>query len=94
VTRRALRLPGLRDVYDAVLAGSADLAAAADALDAELWLAANVCAIRATAPDDDGYRLAMLDLIDEAGRDGRRQCLVLLQTMAAAGPIGLAEPAP
>ena len=93
VTRRALHLPGLRDVYDAVLASSADLAAVADALDAELWLAANVCAIRAKAPDDDGYRLAMLDLIDEAGRDGRRQCLVLLQTMAAAGPIGLAEPA-
>jgi len=80
-------------VYDAVLAGSADLADAADALDAELWLAANVCAIRATAPDDAGYHLAMLDLIDEARRDGRRQCLILLQTMAAAGPVGLTEPA-
>jgi hypothetical protein len=80
-------------VYDAVLAGSADLADAADALDAELWLAVNVCAIRATAPDDEAYGLAMLDLIDEAGRDGRRQCLILLQTMAAAGPVGLAEPA-
>jgi len=88
-----LRLPGLQEVYDAVIAGCADLAAAADALDAELWLAANVCAIRAEAPDNNAFHLAMLDLIDEAERDGRRQCLLLLRTMAAAGPHGLDEPA-
>ncbi len=88
-----LRLPGLREVYDAVIAGCAELESAADALDAELWLAANVCAIRAEAPDTQTYHLAMLDLIDEAERDGRRQCLVLLRTMAAAGPHGLGEPA-
>lgn len=70
MTCRALRLPGLRDVYDAVLAASAGLAAVADALDAELWLAANVCAIRATPPDDDTYRLAMHDLIDQASLTG------------------------
>jgi len=91
--RQVLRLPGLRDVYDAVLAGSAELAAAADALDAELWLADNVCAIRSAAPDDERFVLAMLDVIDEAGRDGRRESLILLRTMAAAGPLGLAEPA-
>jgi hypothetical protein len=88
-----LRLPGLREVYDAVIAGCAELESAADALDAELWLAANVCAIRAEAPDAQTYHLAMLDLIDEAERDGRSQCLVLLRTMAAAGPQGLGEPA-
>ncbi len=88
-----LRLPGLREVYDAVVAACADLEAAADALDAELWLAANVCAIRAEAPDDEVFHLAMLDLIDEAERDGRRQCLLLLRTLAAAGPHGLGEPA-
>jgi len=88
-----LRLPGLRELYDAVIAGCAELESAADALDAELWLAANVCAIRAEAPDAHTYHLAMLDLVDEAERDGRRQCLVLLRTMAAAGPQGLGEPA-
>jgi hypothetical protein len=87
-TRQVLRLPGMREVYDAVIAACADLEAAADALDAELWLAANVCAIRAEAPDDDAFHLAMLDLIDEAERDARRQCLLLLKTMAAAGPQG------
>lgn len=92
-TRQTLRLPGLREVYDAVIAGCAGLATAADALDAELWLAANVCAIRADAPDDGAFQLAMLDLIDEAERDRRRQCLLLLRTMAAAGPHGLSEPA-
>jgi hypothetical protein len=88
-----LRLPGLREVYDAVIAACADLEAAADALDAELWLAANVCAVRTSAPDDEAFHLAMLDLIDEAERDGRRQCLLLLRAMAAAGPHGLGEPA-
>lgn len=91
--RQRLRLPGLREVYDAVLAASADLQVAADALDAELWLAANVCGIRTEAPDDDAYHLAMLDLIDEAERDGRPQCLLLLRAMAAVGPPGLGEPA-
>jgi hypothetical protein len=80
-------------VYDAVIAVSAALETATDALEAELWLAANVCAIRTDAPDDDAYHLAMLDVIDEAERDGRRQCLLLLLTMAAAGPQGLDEPA-
>jgi hypothetical protein len=91
--RQALRLPGLREVYDAVIAASADLETATDALAAELWLAANVCAIRTEAPDDDAYHLAMLDLIDEAERDGRRQCLLLLHVLAVAGPPGLSEPA-
>jgi hypothetical protein len=90
---QVLRLPGLREVYDAVIAASADLEAAADALEAELWLAANVCAIRTEAPDDEAYHLAMLDVIDEARRDGRRQCLLLLRVMAAVGPHGLGEPA-
>src|SRR5215475_2525025 len=63
--RQALRLPSLREVYDAVIAGCADLESATDALDAELWLAANVCAIRAEAPDEQAYHLAMLDLVDE-----------------------------
>ena len=86
-------MPSLREVYDAVIAGCADLESATDALDAELWLAANVCAIRAEAPDEQAYHLAMLDLVDEAERDGRRQCLILLRTMAAAGPQELSEPA-
>gem|GEM_PF-1133130 len=88
-----LRLPGLREVYDAVIAGCAELETAADALDAELWLAANVCAIQAEAPGDDAFHTAMLDLIGEAERDGRRQCLLLLRAMAAAGPQGLVDPA-
>lgn len=88
-----LRLPGLREVYSAVVDACPDLEIATDALDAELWLAANVCAIRAKAPDDDMFHLAMLDLIDAAERDGRRQCLLLLRALAVAGPHGLGEPA-
>lgn len=91
--RRAPRLPGLRKVYDAVIAGCADLEAVTEALDAELWLAANVCVLRDKAPDDEAFRLAMLDVIDEAERDGRRQCLLLLRTMAAVGPQGLVDQA-
>lgn len=93
VARQRLRLPGLRDVYDAVLTACAELPSTSDALDAELWLAENVCAIRTSAPDDQAFHLAMLDLIDEAERDRRGQCLLLLRVMAAAGPLGLREPA-
>ena len=92
-TRRVLRLPGLRELYDAMIGASPQLVAVADALDAELWLAGNVCALRADAPDDQTFHLAMLDLVDEAERVGRPECLVLLQTMAAAGPWATAEPA-
>ncbi|MBN1172013.1 MAG: hypothetical protein JXA67_07545 [Micromonosporaceae bacterium] len=91
-SRQRLRLPGLREVYDAVLAACAELSSTADALDAELWLAANVCAMRASAPDSTAFQLAMLDLVDEAERDGRDQCLLLLRVMAAVGPHGLREP--
>jgi len=76
-----------------VIDGCAELETVTDALEAELWLANNVCTIRGKAPDDDAFQLAMLDLVDEAERDGRRQCLLLLRTMAAAGPQEAAEPA-
>ena len=92
-TSQALRLPGLREVYDAMIAACPQLVAVPDALDAELWLAANVCSLRADAPDDQTFHLAMLDLVDRAERVGRPECLVLLRTMAAAGPWRLAEPA-
>jgi hypothetical protein len=88
-----LRLPGLREVYHAVIGSCTELLSITDALDAELWLAANICAIRTSAPDEQVYRLAMLDVIDEAERDGRRQCLLLLRAIAAAGPQGLDVPA-
>lgn len=91
--RGRLRLPGLRKVYDAVLGCCAELLSITDALDAELWLAANVCAIRTSAPDEQAYRLAMLDVIDETERDGRRQCQLLLRAIAAAGPQGFDVPA-
>ena len=42
--------------------------------------------MRADTPDDQTFQLAMLDLVDEAERVGRPECLVLLPTMAAAGP--------
>ncbi len=91
--RTALRLPGLREVYEAVIESSDELVAAEDAFDAEVWLGANVAGLRAHAPTDEVYHLAMLDLIDEVERDGRPQCLVLLKGMAAVGPQGLMEPA-
>ena len=92
-TRQVLRLPGLRELYEAMIGACPQLVAVADALDAELWLAGNVCALRADAPDDQTFHLAMLDLVDEAERVGRPECLVLLRTMAAAGPWATAEPA-
>jgi hypothetical protein len=76
-----------------MIAACPQLVAVPDAFDAELWLAGNVCSLRADAPDDQTFHLAMLDLVDEAERVGRSECLVLLQTMAAAGPWATAEPA-
>jgi hypothetical protein len=92
-TSQVLRLPGLRELYDAMIAACPELVAVNDALDAELWLAGNVCAMRADTPTAAAFQLAMLDLVDEAERVGRRECLVLLRTMAAAGPSGVAEAA-
>jgi hypothetical protein len=74
-----------------VIGSCAELAAAADALDAELWLAGTVGALQGNAPTGEAFHLAMLDLIDEAERDGRADCLLLVQTMAAVGPQEVAE---
>jgi len=89
----ALRLPGLRSVYDAVIGACGELAGVTNALDAELWLAANINVLRAKAPTGEVFHLAMLDLIEQAAQMGRRDCLVLLRTMAAVGPQGLMESA-
>jgi hypothetical protein len=73
-------------VYAAAIADSAELMAAADALDAEVWVASNISAMRIDVPTDEAFTVLLLDLIDEAERDGRASCAVLLAAMAAMGP--------
>jgi hypothetical protein len=60
--------------------------AAADALDAEVWVASNISAMRVDVPSDEAFTVLLLDLIDEAERDGRASCAVLLAALAAVGP--------
>jgi hypothetical protein len=73
-------------VYAAVIADSAELLTATDALDAEIWVASNISAMRVDVPTDEAFTLLLLDLIDEAEGAGRAGCAVLLAVMAAAGP--------
>jgi hypothetical protein len=68
-----------------VIADSTELMAAADALDAEVWVASNISAMRTDAPTDEAFTVLLLDLIDEAERDGSAGCAVLLAALAAVG---------
>ncbi len=81
-----MRVPEAGEVYDAVIADSAELMTATDALDAEVWVASNISAMRIDVPTDEAFTVLLLDLIDEAERDGRAGCAVLLAAMAAVGP--------
>jgi hypothetical protein len=83
---RQLRVPEARAAYAAAIADSAELMAAADALDAEVWVASNIFAMRTDVPTDEAFTGLLFDLIDEAERDGRAGCAVLLTAIAAAGP--------
>jgi hypothetical protein len=83
---KRLRVPEAGEVYAAVIADSAELLTAADALDAEIWVASNISAMRVDVPTDEAFTLLLLDLVDEAERDGRAGCAVLLTVMAAMGP--------
>ncbi|GAA2216687.1 hypothetical protein GCM10010429_44850 [Micromonospora olivasterospora] len=83
---RRLRVPEARAAYAAAIADSAALLAAADALDAEVWVASNISAMRSDVPTDEVFTVLLLDLIDEAERDGRAGCAVLLTAIAAVGP--------
>jgi hypothetical protein len=69
------------------------LVAAVDALDAEVWVASNISAMRADVPTDEAFTLLLLDLIDEAEQDGRASCAALLTAIAAVGPRDVAGPA-
>src|SRR5262249_7455208 len=89
--RRGLRVPDAREVYAAAITDSAELMAATDALDAEVWGASTISAMRVDVPTDEVFTLLLLDLIDEAERDGRASCAVLLTAMAAVGPREVAE---
>jgi hypothetical protein len=83
---KRLRVPEARAAYTAAIADSAELMAADDALDAEIWVASNISAMRIDVPTDEAFTVLLLDLIDEAERDGRASCVVLLAAMAAVGP--------
>ncbi|MEU5943790.1 hypothetical protein ABZ807_32605 [Micromonospora sp. NPDC047548] len=83
---RRLRVPEARAAYAGAIADCAELMAAADALDAEVWVASNISAMRSDVPTDEAFTVLLLDLIDEAERDGRTGCAVLLTAIAAVGP--------
>jgi len=90
---RRLRVPEARAAYAAAIADSAALLAATDALDAEVWVASNISAMRSEVPTDEAFTVLLLDLIDEAERDGRAGCAVLLTAIAAVGPREVAKAA-
>ena len=52
---RRLRVPEARDIYAAAITDSVELMAAADALDAEVWVASNVSAMRVDVPSDEAF---------------------------------------
>lgn len=67
--------------------------AAADASDVEAWVASTISATRIDEPTDEAFAVLLLDLTDEAKRDGRANCAVLPASMATAGPRRVAEAA-
>jgi hypothetical protein len=90
---KRLRVPEARELYSGVIADSAELMVAADALDAEIWVASNISAMRSDVPTDEAFTVLLLDLIEEAEREGGTGCAILLTAMAAVGPREVAEAA-
>ena len=82
-------LPGLREVYGAYARAAGELPGLPGALQAEVWTSAQLGALEAAAPHEQGRRAALADLVTvlrEAGTPGARAFLLVL---AAIGPAGL-----
>ncbi|WP_146778698.1 hypothetical protein [Actinomadura craniellae] len=81
-----LALPALAEVYAAYVRAADELPGLPGALQAELWVSAQLGALESAAPHAEGFRVALADLagrLDAAGSPGAR---LFLRVLAAIGP--------
>ncbi|MDX6743571.1 hypothetical protein [Actinocorallia sp. A-T 12471] len=81
-----LALPGLLPVYDLYVRSGAELLKLTSALEAELWLSAQLGELSQAAPDPDALGKAYSDLVKVLRRAGTPGAHAFLATMAAVGP--------
>lgn len=84
-----LALPGLAEVYAAYVRATAGLLEQPGALEAELWLSAQLGTLRSAAPHAQGYRLALTDLVRVMADAATPGAVAFLRVFAAVGPGAL-----
>jgi hypothetical protein len=85
VTKSELRLPGLRELYEAYARAAGELPALGDPLRAEIWASAQLGTLERAAPSAWAYRLAVADLtvvLRRAGTPGAHAFLLVLAAIA------------
>ncbi|MGK5557546.1 hypothetical protein ACSNOI_38660 [Actinomadura kijaniata] len=81
-----LLLPGLREVYAAYVRAAGALPALPSALQAEVWASAQLGSLEAAAPNAEGYRAALGDLIMSLRAAATPGAKAFLRVLAAIGP--------
>ncbi|MFC5747819.1 hypothetical protein [Actinomadura rugatobispora] len=84
-----LMLPGLREVYGAYARAADELPALPGALQAEVWTSAQLGALEAAAPHEQGRRAALGDLVTVLRGAGTPGTRAFLRALAAIGPAGI-----
>lgn len=83
-----LTLPALRDVYEAYARAADELPALPGALQAEVWISAQLGALESAAPHAEGRRAALADLITVLRAAATPGTQTFLRGLAAIGPAG------
>ncbi|MBW8485631.1 hypothetical protein [Actinomadura parmotrematis] len=81
-----LLLPALREVYDAYARAAGELPGLPGALQAEVWLSAQLGTLEASAPHAEGHRAALGDLVSTLRAAGTPGARLFLRGLAAIGP--------
>ncbi|MQY09387.1 hypothetical protein [Actinomadura macrotermitis] len=81
-----LLLPALREVYQAYARAADQLPALPGALQAEVWLSAQLGTLEASAPHAEGRRAALGDLVTTLRTAGTPGARLFLRGLAAIGP--------
>lgn len=76
-------------MYDAYVDGAVALVGMPSALEAELWLSAELGGLQAAAPHAEGHRNALTDLVRVMAGAETRGAVAFLRTFAAIGPRAL-----
>lgn len=80
-----LLLPALREVYEAYARAAGELPGLPDALRAELWTSAQLGTLEEAAPNPEGHRAALADLVAVLRHTATPGTYTFLKTMAALG---------